>query len=115
MSFALRSLLVVASLLTGVGALQAQAAAPTLPSDTLQANYAPRSAPGPEPQLAPSLPSDTLEAVAPVKPDSVQQEVPPAALPAPPDSSGAVERPSQRSWRVLPVEPPPARIIPSRV
>jgi hypothetical protein len=113
MSFALRSLLVVASLLTGVGALQAQAA-PTLPSDTLQANYAPRSAPGPEPQLAPSLPSDTLEAVAPNKPDSGQHVVPPAALPAPPDSSGAVERPSQRSWRLLPVEPPPPRIIPSR-
>lgn len=39
---------------------------PTLPSDTLAANYAPRSAPGPTPSLAPSLPSDTLEATEPV-------------------------------------------------
>ncbi|MFL5493290.1 MAG: hypothetical protein ACJ8DC_02790 [Gemmatimonadales bacterium] len=110
----LRSLLVVASLLAGVGALQAQAA-PTLPSDTLQANYAPRSALGPAPQLAPSLPSDTLEAVAPGKPDSGQREIPPATSPAPPDSSGAAERPSRTPWSVLPVAPPPPRIIPSRV
>jgi hypothetical protein len=113
MPVALRSLLVVASSLAGFGALQAQA--PTLPSDTLQANYAPRSAPGPEPELAPSLPSDTLEAVRPNKADSGRREVPPAALPAPPDSSGATERPSRAPWGVLPVDPPPPRIIPSRV
>jgi hypothetical protein len=117
MPVALRSLLVVAPLLAGVGALQAQAA-PTLPSDTLEANYAPRSAPGPEPEMAPSLPSDTLAATAPSKPESERQEVPPAALPAPParpDSTGAAERPSRTPWRVLPVEPPPPRIIPARV
>ena len=78
MSVALRSLLIVAASVAGVGALQAQAA-PTLPSDTLEANYAPRSAPGPTPEMAPSLPSDTLEAAAPSKPDSGQQAVPPAA------------------------------------
>ena len=39
---------------------------PTLPSDTLQANFAPRSAAGPMPELAPTLPSDTLEATQPV-------------------------------------------------
>jgi hypothetical protein len=114
MSVALRSLLVVASSLAGFGALQAQAA-PTLPSDTLQANYAPRSAPGPEPELAPSLPSDTLEAVRPTKADSGRREVPPAPVPATPDSSGAAERPSRTPWSVLPVGPPPPRIIPSRV
>ena len=35
--------------------------APTLPSDTLEANYAPRVETAPNPELAPSLPSDTLE------------------------------------------------------
>jgi hypothetical protein len=103
MPVALRSLLVVVSLLAGVHALQAQAA-PTLPSDTLQANYAPRSAPGPTPEIAPSLPSDTLEATPPNKPDS-----------ATPDSAGAAERPSRTPWKVLPVDPPPPRTIPARV
>jgi hypothetical protein len=40
--------------------------APTLPSDTLEANYAPRVGLAPTPELAPSLPSDTLEATEPV-------------------------------------------------
>jgi hypothetical protein len=114
MPVALRSLLVVAASLAGVGALQAQAA-PTLPSDTLEANYAPRSAPGPTPELAPNLPSDTLDAAARSKPDSGQQAVPPAASPAPPDSAGAVERPSRTPWRLLPVDPPPPRTISARV
>lgn len=47
-------------------AAPAGAQAPTLPSDTLEANYAPPSVPGPTPELSPSLPSDTLEAVPPV-------------------------------------------------
>lgn len=38
----------------------AAAQAPTLPSDTLEANFAPRSRPGPTPEVAPTLPSDTL-------------------------------------------------------
>lgn len=54
----------------------AVAQSPTLPSDTLEANYAPRSEPGPAPELAPSLPSDTLEAGAPmVVPDSATDEM----------------------------------------
>jgi hypothetical protein len=40
--------------------------APTLPSDTLEANYAPRVELAPTPELAPSLPGDTLEATQPV-------------------------------------------------
>ncbi|MEP6688082.1 MAG: hypothetical protein ABJC36_07010 [Gemmatimonadales bacterium] len=52
------------------GTLAAQSAtlspSPTLPSDTLEANYGPRSAAGPTPDLAPTLPSDTLEATQPV-------------------------------------------------
>jgi hypothetical protein len=40
--------------------------APTLPSDTLEANYAPRAGTVPMDELAPTLPSDTLEATEPV-------------------------------------------------
>ena len=51
------------------------AQSPTLPSDTLEANYAPRSAPGPLPELAPSLPSDTLDRNEPWSlPDSIRSE-----------------------------------------
>ena len=57
-------------LLGAAGTLAAQSTAlspsPTLPSDTLEANFAPRSAAGPMPDLAPTLPSDTLEATQPV-------------------------------------------------
>ena len=114
MPVALRSLLVVASLLAGVGAVQAQAA-PTLPSDTLEANYAPRSAPGPTPELAPSLPSDTLEATPPTSPDSEPRGAPPAPSSVKPDSAGSAERPSQTPWRVIPIGPPPPRTTPRRV
>ena len=66
---ALSPFLVTALLAGTAGTLAAQTAAlspsPTLPSDTLEANYAPRSAPGPMPELAPSLPSDTLQAKQP--------------------------------------------------
>jgi hypothetical protein len=62
--------LLAALLLGAAGTLAAQSTrlspSPTLPSDTLQANFAPRSAPGPMPSLAPTLPSDTLEATQPV-------------------------------------------------
>ena len=61
----------LASLLLGaVGTLAAQSPdlspSPTLPSDTLEANYAPRSQAGPTPDRSPTLPSDTLEATQPV-------------------------------------------------
>lgn len=68
------TILLAALLLSGARMLAAQAGttlpspnlSPTLPSDTLEANYAPRSAAGPTPELAPTLPSDTLDATAPV-------------------------------------------------
>lgn len=69
MPCALRSFLIPALLAATAGTIAAQTTAlspsPTLPSDTLEANYAPPSAPGPMPELAPSLPSDTLEATQP--------------------------------------------------
>lgn len=54
----------------------AAAQSPTLPSDTLEANYAPRSQPGPSPELAPTLPSDTLDLDVPlVPPDSAWDQM----------------------------------------
>lgn len=62
--------LLAALLLGATGTLAAQSTtlspSPTLPSDTLEANFAPRSSAGPMPDLAPTLPSDTLEATEPV-------------------------------------------------
>jgi hypothetical protein len=66
----IRISLLAALLLGAAGTLAAQSTtlspSPTLPSDTLEANFAPRSAAGPMPDLAPVLPSDTLEAAQPV-------------------------------------------------
>jgi hypothetical protein len=63
---ALSPFLVTALLAVTTGRLASQTSAlspsPTLPSDTLDANYGPPSAVGPTPELAPSLPSDTLQA-----------------------------------------------------
>jgi len=74
MSVVSRVLVVVALALPAAAA--AQSPSPTLPSDTLEANFAPRSAPGPTPELAPSLPSDTLEPGAPLfAPDSASGEM----------------------------------------
>ena len=69
MSAASRLLLLSTSLLVMPALLSAQASSPspTLPSDTLEANFAPRSASGPTPELAPTLPSDTLKATQPPK------------------------------------------------
>jgi hypothetical protein len=62
--------LLAALLMGAAGTLAAQSTtlspSPTLPSDTLEANFAPRSSAGPMPDLAPTLPSDTLEATEPV-------------------------------------------------
>jgi hypothetical protein len=56
--------------LGAAGTLTAQSTSlspsPTLPSDTLEANYGPRSEAGPMPDVSPTLPSDTLEATQPV-------------------------------------------------
>jgi len=74
MSLASRLLILSVAALAVPALVAAQS--PTLPSDTLEANYAPRSVPGPAPELAPSLPSDTLDATAPmVLPDSVSGEM----------------------------------------
>jgi hypothetical protein len=67
-------LLVLAALAVPTAA-SAQSPSPTLPSDTLEANYAPKSAPGPAPELAPSLPSDTLDAGKNIAPDSSSGEM----------------------------------------
>jgi hypothetical protein len=55
----------------------AGAQAPTLPSDTLEADFGPPSRLGPHPELAPTLPSDTLYVVpGPPPPDGAFLEVP---------------------------------------
>ena len=85
MSATIRISLAAALLISGARTLAAQAVtvpSPTLPSDTLEANYAPRSLPGPMPDLAPTLPSDTLQATQPV--DSFPTDSPQDA-----DSAGA--------------------------
>jgi hypothetical protein len=89
---AARLLLLSAALLVAPALLSAQdvSSSPTLPSDTLQANFAPRSATGPTPELAPTLPSDTLKATQPVdwgetmtpREDAVPEETPAKEEPA---------------------------------
>ena len=76
MPLAPRLLLTAAVLLAVPSLAWAQSPSPTLPSDTLEANFAPRSAPGPSPELSPTLPSDTLETAVPMeRPDSVTGEM----------------------------------------
>jgi hypothetical protein len=109
MRIVLLSLLVLGSSLGGARASLAQAA-PTLPSDTLHANYAPRSRSGPTPELAPSLPSDTLQATSPSAPDSGSEATPeetsPSAEPRAPDSAHPTELPDWAPWLLVPPEPP---------
>lgn len=130
MSRALRIPFVFALLAGVTPALSAQTAAlspsPTLPSDTLEANYGPRSAPGPMPELAPSLPSDTLDAAQPV--DSLPadslggdsstsqadpDDVLPDASPVTPADSAALRE--LRSWIQghpdLTAPPPPRAVL----
>ena len=69
-------LMILALALVLPASVAAQSASPTLPSDTLEANFAPRSEPGPVPELAPTLPSDTLDVRAPITyPDSTSGEM----------------------------------------
>jgi hypothetical protein len=63
----LAAVLLAALPLFGFRATAAWAQAPTLPSDTLEANFAPPSALAPSPELAPSLPSDTIWIGAPLE------------------------------------------------
>ena len=129
---ALSPLFLTALLAATAGTLAAQTAAlspsPTLPSDTLEANYAPPSAPGPMPDLAPSLPSDTLEAGQPADSfpgDSIHggarsSEAPndllPNASPVTPADSAAVRE--LKAWiqhHPEIVVPPPERAVLPRV
>lgn len=116
---------VVPSLLAVLLGLGAHAAAaqsgvslsPTLPSDTLEANYGPRSAPGPTPELAPSLPSDTLEATEPVDSFPTEPFEGDESLPRTPADSSALRE--LRSWMNrapgMMRPPPPVRAVLSRV
>jgi hypothetical protein len=73
----------------------AVAQAPTLPSDTLSANYAPPSEMAPMPEYAPSLPSDTIEIGAPLEEGydpMVTDSLNPG--PAPEDSTADLPAPS---------------------
>jgi hypothetical protein len=60
------ALLLAGAPLLGITASSLAAQAPTLPSDTLEANFAPRSEVAPMPWKAPSLPSDTIQIGAPL-------------------------------------------------
>ena len=102
MSPAIRISLAAALLAAGARTLAAQATAspsPTLPSDTLQANYAPRSLPGPMPERAPTLPSDTLEATQPT--DSLTTGEPPAGT----DSASVDTAPGEVFHHAPPMSP----------
>jgi len=129
---ALRSFLISALLAATAGTVAAQTTAlspsPTLPSDTLEANYAPPSRPGPMPELAPSLPSDTLAARQPADSfpaDSVNgssssqanpDDVLPDAAPVTPGDSAALRE--LKAWiRHYPevVAPPPDRAVLAKV
>ncbi len=112
-------ILLAALLCSGARTLAAQVAGtlpvPTLPSDTLEANYAPRTVPAPTPELAPSLPGDTLEATEPVD-----------SFPTDPfgDVQGASDSPGDsavvrelRSWiehHQREMSPPPVRAVLAR-
>jgi hypothetical protein len=92
-SLATRLPLLLSLLCSTAGTLAAQATvtspSPTLPSDTLEANFAPPMAAGPMPELAPSLPSDTLDATQPVDsfPTADPQDSDSTSSLAPPDES----------------------------
>ena len=132
MPCALRPFLIAALLATTAGTIAAQTAAlspsPTLPSDTLEANYAPPSAPGPLPELAPSLPSDTLEAAQPTDSfpdDSIggasssqaepDQLLPDAAPVTPGDSAALRELKAWIHHHQEMTAPPPERAVLAKV
>lgn len=111
-------LLLAAGLLVGgargLAAQQARLSpSPTLPSDTLEANFAPHERAGPTPGLAPTLPSDTLEATAPVDSFPSDRWSPDSeALPMTPGDSSALRE--LRSWMEHHPDfdaPPPARAV----
>ena len=71
----------------------AQAPAPTLPSDTLEANYGPPSVAAPNPELAPSLPSDTIRIGAPL--EGYEPNTPDSLNPGPASADSTAENRSQ--------------------
>lgn len=113
------TLLLAVALLPGALAAQTRSLSPTLPSDTLEANFAPRSTAGPTPELAPTLPSDTLDATAPVDSfptdpflDDGGDRDTTDTLPMTPGDSAALR--DLRSWiRTHPtlMTPPPVRAV----
>jgi len=117
----IRFLLVLGLLCSGAGTLAAQAAlspSPTLPSDTLEANYAPRSAPGPTPDLSPTLPSDTLDATQPVDSFPAEPFEAPFDQSAPETSGDSAAVRDLRSWiehHPGLISPPPMRAMLVRV
>jgi hypothetical protein len=76
--------------LLGLRSMTASAQAPTLPSDTLEANYGPPSEVAPSPELAPSLPSDTIRIGAPL--GGYEPNVPDSLNPGPAADSTAETR-----------------------
>jgi hypothetical protein len=79
--------------LLGFRSSTASAQAPTLPSDTLEANFAPPSALAPNPELAPSLPTDTIRVGAPL--EGYEPNVPDSLNPGPAAGDSTAETPSQ--------------------
>ena len=129
---ALRPFLITALIAVTAGTVAAQTTAlspsPTLPSDTLEANFGPPSAPGPAPGLVPSLPSDTLEAKQPADSfpaDSIggassSQAEPDALLPdaapvTPGDSAALRELKAWIRHHPEMVSPPPDRAVLAKV
>jgi len=141
MSPSIRVPLLVCLTLGAAGTVAAQSAtlspSPTLPSDTLEANFAPRSQAGPVPEISPTLPSDTLDATLrvdsfpthPFEVDTTGDDsgsarsegsrsegppMPPYGQPAPSDSA-ALEQ--VRAWLERHpgmLAPPPARAVLAR-
>ena len=112
-------LLLAALLLPGALTAQATSLSPTLPSDTLEANYAPRALPAPTPELAPTLPSDTLDATSPVDSfpaGSLDDRDDGDSLPMTPGDSAALR--DLRGWiesHPNLISPPPVRAVLVRV
>ena len=84
---ALATVLLAGIPLLGSRFTTASAQAPTLPSDTLEANFAPPSA------LAPSLPSDTIRLGAPL--EGYEANVPDSLNPGPAAADSTAETRSQ--------------------
>ena len=90
---ALAAVLLAGIPLLGLRSTTASAQAPTLPSDTLEANYGPPSELAPSPELAPSLPSDTIRIGAPL--EGYDADTPDSLNPGPQAADSTAETRSQ--------------------